>query len=101
MAEEKILTLNLRKYVSMAPRWRRAPRAIKAVRELVKKNLKVKNVTIGASLNELIWSKGAKNPITKIKVKTIKDGEKVTVDLIETKKREKVTEKRKEEKKEK
>jgi large subunit ribosomal protein L31e len=101
MVEEKIITLNLRKYALMAPRWRRARRIVKAIKESIEKKLKTKTVLIGASLNEFIWQRGAKNPITRIKVRAVKDGEKVTVDLIEIKKKREEIKEEKEKKKEK
>ncbi len=70
---ERIMVVPLRK-TKQAPRTRRANRAIKEVREIVKRHMKVaeENVWIDASVNEKIWENGIRNPPNKITVKAVK-----------------------------
>ena len=57
-----------------APRTRRAKRAIKEVREIVMRHMKVdaEHVWIDASVNEKVWENGIRNPPSKITVKAVK-----------------------------
>ena len=80
--KEIILTLNIRKYVLKAPRFQRAKKAIKVLRELLKRYTKSETVKISKSLNEFIWSKGIKKPPVKIKVKILKRDNVAYADII-------------------
>ena len=82
MAEEKYLTLNLRKLIVKKQNWRRSEAAILMLKRLLKRHLKTDKIKISQALNNLIWKKGMKRPKTKIKVKAIKEGEVYKVDLI-------------------
>ena len=57
-----------------APRTRRAKRAVKEVREIVMRHMKVdaEHVWIDASVNEKLWENGIRNPPSKITVKAVK-----------------------------
>ncbi len=70
---ERIMVVPLRK-TKQAPRTRRANRAIKEIREVVKRHMKVaeENVWLDASVNEKIWENGIRNPPSKITVKAVK-----------------------------
>ncbi|MBI2148058.1 50S ribosomal protein L31e [Candidatus Woesearchaeota archaeon] len=69
MAEEKIFTIGLRKEFLKKPKYRRAKKAVTAVKEFIIQHLKVKEVKIGPNLNSKIWERGKRNPPSKIKVK--------------------------------
>ncbi len=75
MAEEieRVMTVPLRA-TKMAPRTRRANRAVKEVRDFVKRHMKAEEgkVWIDTSVNEKIWSRGIQNPPNKIIVKAVK-----------------------------
>lgn len=60
---ERIMVIPLRK-TKQAPRTRRANRAVKEVREIVMRHMKVDadNVWIDASVNDKIWENGIRNP---------------------------------------
>jgi len=75
------MIINIRKYVIKAPLQRRAKKAIKVLRELIKKVVKKDNIKISAKLNEYIWARGIKKPPTKIPVKIIEKEDRVYVDL--------------------
>jgi len=81
MAEEKYLTLNLRKLLVKKQNWRRSKSAVFILKRLLKRHLKTDKIKISTALNNLIWKRGIKNPKTKIKVKAVKEGEEYKVDL--------------------
>jgi len=81
MTEEKYLILNLRKLLVRKQNWRRSESAIFILKRLLKRHLKTDKIKISTSLNNLIWKRGIKRPITKIKIKAVKDGEEYKVDL--------------------
>ena len=78
---EKVLTLNLRRYILRASRFKRAKKAIKTLRELVMRHSKSKVVKISVKLNQYIWSRGIKKPPAKVKVKIVKKEDTAYVDL--------------------
>lgn len=84
---ERIYTIPLRKQFMKAPRTKRAKRAVKAIKDYVKKHMKVETVLIGKSLNEKIWERGIQKPPPRVSVMCIKDGDKCRVDLLDMKKK--------------
>ncbi|MBS3152811.1 50S ribosomal protein L31e [Candidatus Woesearchaeota archaeon] len=75
MTEEKIFTIGLRKEFLKKPKYRRAKKAVTAVKEFIMQHLKVKEVKIGPHLNLKIWERGKRNPPSKVKVKaTVEEG---------------------------
>ena len=83
--EERIITVPLRDAM-VAPRTKRAARAIKAIREHVKRHMKAKteDVWIDPKINEVIWARGIQKPPKQIRVKAIKfEDELVEVSLPE------------------
>ena len=73
---EKLYTIPLRKEFRKAPNYKRTSRAVKAIRDFIKKHMKNENVKIGKYLNLEIWKHGRKNPPARIKVKVITEKEK-------------------------
>ncbi len=69
--EERILVIPLRA-ARAAPRTKRAPRAVKAIREYVRRHLKPDRIFIDDVLNERLWARGRENPPSRIRVKAIK-----------------------------
>jgi len=80
---ERVYTIPLT-VTKQVPRTKRAPRAIKEIKEFVKKHMaeeapdedkekeKKKDVWIDYRLNELIWSRGIESPPSKVRVKAIR-----------------------------
>lgn len=70
---ERVITISLRA-TKMAPRTKRAKRAIKEIRENVMRHLKVdaEHVWIDTTLNEKIWERGIQSPPRKITIKAVK-----------------------------
>ena len=72
---ERTYTVPLRKDIISAPRYKRAKRAVRAMRTYLKRHLKTDEVRIGRFLNEHLWSRGIKNPPTKVKINAdVRDG---------------------------
>ena len=75
MTMERTYTVPLRKDIISAPRYKRAKRAVRAMRTYLKRHLKTDEVRIGRFLNEHLWSRGIKNPPTKVKINAdVRDG---------------------------
>lgn len=72
MAEEKILTINLRKKLVKTKKWKKAKNYLKVLRELLRRKFKTDKIKIDGKLNEKIWGKGIENPPSKLKIKVIK-----------------------------
>lgn len=80
---ERVYTIPL-KVTKQVPRTKRAPRAIKEIKEFVKKHMaeelptddeekrEKKEVWVDYKLNELIWSRGIEGPPAKVRVKAIR-----------------------------
>lgn len=70
---ERIITVPL-KATKMAPRSRRAKRAVKEVREFITRHMKAEEdkVWIDTALNEKLWERGIQKPPSRITVKAVK-----------------------------
>lgn len=79
----KLVTIPLSKVKRKVPRGKRAPRAVKFLKEFVARNIKVNvdSVIIEKGVNELIWSKGIQKPPPRIKVALSKEEGFVRVSL--------------------
>ena len=85
---EREYIIPLRRRWKIVPRYKRANKAIKTIKEFLVRHMKVrdrdlKKVRIDKYLNEAIWNRGIKNPPSKIKVKAIKENDIVRVELVE------------------
>ncbi len=85
---ERTYTIPLRSEWLKAPRYRRAKKAIRAMKEFLAKHMKVKDreldkIKIDNWVNRAIWSRGIKNVPHKITVKATKySDETVSVELL-------------------
>ena len=70
MADEKIITINIRKKLKEAPYWRRSDSASRIIRDILQRHSK-KKIKIDKSLNEKIWERSIQHPQTKLKIKII------------------------------
>lgn len=73
--ESEVVTVPLRSIWKKASRWNRASRAVKEVRQTLKKKFRAEEVKIGSALNEKIWSRGGKKPPRKVRVVIIDEGD--------------------------
>jgi len=74
---EREYTIPLRKRAIKAPRYKRAKKAIRIIKEFLAKHMKVENrdlrkIKINKYLNQQVWERGIRNPPSKIKVKVVK-----------------------------
>jgi large subunit ribosomal protein L31e len=75
VVEEKIYTIPLRHVWTVTPRGRRAPRAVRDVRDFVSRHMKAEEVSISNEINSALWSRSINKPPRKITVRAVKDKE--------------------------
>ena len=85
---DKEYTIPLKDKWKRVPRYKRANKAIKAIKEFLVRHMKIRDrnlekIKIDKYLNEAVWFRGIKKPPIKIKVKAIKEGDIVKVELAE------------------
>ena len=91
---ERIYIVPFRKSI-IAPRNRRANKAMKILKEFAKRHMKSDEIIVSTKVNEVIWKNGIKNIPKKIEVKMTKDKDGVVSIKLPTEKEEVVTEKEK------
>ncbi|MDE1848946.1 MAG: 50S ribosomal protein L31e [Nanoarchaeota archaeon] len=69
-------------------RYKRANRAVKAIKEFLVRHMKIRDgdlnkVLVDKFLNEFVWGRGIKNPPSKVKVRAIKEDGVVKAELSE------------------
>ena len=77
--EEREYNVPLRREWLKAPKYKRAKKAVSALRAFIIKHMKADSVHIGPFLNDYIWKHGMRNPPHLVKVKTKKNEEGVAV----------------------
>jgi len=102
---ERTYVIPLRREWEKAPRYKRAKKAVKAVKEFLAQHMKVrdrdlKKIKIQRWLNMKLWERGIKKPPARIKVKAIKEGEIVRAELAELPKKAKMELEKEQKKKE-
>jgi len=74
VVEEKLYTVNFRK-AWITPRGKRTPRAVRMLRDFVKRHMKTEDVIISNEINERLWSRSIKKPPRRLRVRVVKDKE--------------------------
>ena len=74
IVEEKFYTVNLRDLWT-GPKDKRAPKAVRTLREFVKRHMKVDNVKVSNEINQEIWARSIQKPPRKLKIRAVKDKE--------------------------
>jgi len=108
---ERVYNVPLRREFQKVPKYKRAKKAVTALRYFLKRHMKADSIKIGKHLNEKIWVRGIKNPPHHVKISVVKDDKGVVkAELVgkpifeeepkEDKKKAKATDVTKEEKKE-
>jgi large subunit ribosomal protein L31e len=74
---EREYIIPIKKYILTVPRYKRAKKAVKVVKQFLAKHMRVEDrdlnlVKIDISLNNELWFRGIKKPANKIKVKAVK-----------------------------
>ncbi len=70
---ERIYTIPLRRKFIKVPRYKRTPKAIRVIKEFLKRHMKSDKIVLDKKINEKVWERGIKHPPGKIKVKAVKD----------------------------
>jgi len=89
---EREYIIPLREKCRPVPRYRKTPKAIKTIKEFLARHMKIrdrdlKKIKLDSYLNNDVWIRGIKNTTHKIKVKAIKEGDIVKVELAEMSKK--------------
>lgn len=71
ITEKKTYIIPFRKAWFKVPKYRRAVKSIRAIKEFIKKHTKETDIRIGKYLNLEVWSRGRKNPPHKVHVNAI------------------------------
>ena len=84
MAEklERTYNIPLRREFVNTPKYKRAKRAVSAVRLFLRKHMKSDNIKIGQELNKRIWNNGIKNPPHHVHITAVKEGDTVKAELV-------------------
>lgn len=74
---EREYVIHMRKEISKVPSYKRAEKAITAIKEFLLRHMKVydrdkKKIKLSKWLNEAVWARSIKNPPVRIKVKAVK-----------------------------
>ncbi|HLA23299.1 MAG TPA: 50S ribosomal protein L31e [Candidatus Nanoarchaeia archaeon] len=85
---EREYVIPLRHKWKIVPRYKRANKAVRTVKEFLVRHMKIRDkdlrkIKIDRYLNEELWFRGIRKPPAKIKVKAVRDGEIVKVELAE------------------
>jgi len=75
VVEEKVYTIPLRHVWVVTSRGKRAPRAVRDVRNYVARHMKSDEVAVSNEINSEIWGRSINKPPRKIKVRAVKDKE--------------------------
>lgn len=73
--EERTYTIPLRQAFRNAASYRKTNRAVKAVRDFLKKHFKSEDIRLGQHLNNFLWERGIKHPPPRVTVVGVKDEE--------------------------
>lgn len=79
---ERTYNIPLRKEWLKTPGYKRAKKAVAAIREFTSKHMKVTEVKLGQNLNRLIWERGIKNPPHHVQVNIKKQDDLAMVELV-------------------
>lgn len=78
---ERSYNVPLRKSFRHSAKYKKTPKAVRAVREFLKKHMKAEKIRMGMHLNEHLWKHGIKNPPHHVKVHVIKEDDVVKAEL--------------------
>jgi len=75
--EERIYTIPLRDVINRSVSTKRAPRAIRKIREFLRRHTKCEVIKLDNSINEKVWERGISKIPPRIRVKVIKEDDNV------------------------
>jgi len=71
--EERIYTIPFYPKLKLSTRNKRAPRAIRIMKEFIYRHMKADDIIIDNELNEFIWARGIQKPPRRVRVRALKD----------------------------
>ena len=71
--EERIYTIPFYPKLKLSTKHKRAPRAIRLMKEFIYRHMKAEDIIIDNELNEYIWARGIQKPPRKVRVRALKD----------------------------
>jgi large subunit ribosomal protein L31e len=85
---EREYIIPLRRKWIKVPRYKRANKAIRIIKEFLARHMKIRDrdlnkIKLDENINEFVWLKGIRNPPIKIKVRATREGEIIKVELSE------------------
>ena len=85
---EREYVIPLREKCRSVPRYKKTNKAVKSVKEFLVKHMKIRDrdldkIKLDIHLNEFLWSRGIRSPPHKVKVKAVKEGDIVNVELVD------------------
>jgi len=85
---EREYIIPLRKKWVKVPRYQRANKAVKAIKEFLARHMKVRDrdlnkIKLDKYLNEFVWIRGIRKPPIKVKIKAVKEGDVIKAELSE------------------
>jgi len=83
-ANERSYNIPLRKETHKSPKYRRAKKAVSAVKQFITKHMKVSEVKLGQALNHKLWQNGIKNPPHHVNVTVKREDDVAKVELTGT-----------------
>jgi len=86
--EEKEYIIPLRKSCEKVPRYKKANKAIRTIKEFLVRHMKIRDrdlnkIRLDRYVNEFVWARGIRKPPIRIKVRAFKEGDIVKVELSE------------------
>jgi len=71
---ERIYSIKLRQKMKKYPRWLRAKKSMKYIRNFLSRHMKAdaKEIKLDASINEKVWERGAQKPPARIRIRAVK-----------------------------
>ncbi len=86
--EGKEFVIPLRRIFGQTARYKRVPKAIRGIKQFLLRHMKMyerdlKKVKLDKYLNEFVWTRGIRNPPSKIKVRAVIDGDVIRAELSE------------------
>lgn len=85
---EREYIIPVREQINKVPRYKKTNKAVRTIKEFLVRHMKIRDrdlrkVKIDKYLNEYLWHRGIKHPPHKVKVKAVREGDIVTVELAE------------------
>ena len=78
---ERTYNIPLRRKFRNTAKHKKTPKAVRTIKEFLKKHMKTDKIRLGMNLNEFLWKHGIKNPPHHVRVHVIKEGDVVNAEL--------------------